>query len=344
MLFRSEGAARVLSAYPPRTVRAFFARIGLETVEEDEGRVYPASLQAASVLDALRLAIPHYGGTLRTGARVVDIRPAKRGGFSITLEDGTALNAEKTLIAAGGLAAPKLGGCADGARLLEALGHTSTPRFSSIAALKTDSRLTRSVKGQRLRGTIAVTVDGETARAESGEILFGEDALSGIASMQLARCCQEALRRGRKPVAYIRAADMDFNRFALRASTLEDYPLENLLTGLVPKRIGMELVKRAGLDLHASVSSLTRKALKTLWTTVSDWTFPIVGVAGYEQAQVMAGGVRLDEFRLETMESRRVPGLYAAGEVLDVDGDCGGYNLQWAWASGLVAANGMHNA
>jgi len=335
-------ARPVLDRWPPDRIRGFFAKLGLETVEEAEGRVYPVSRQAASVLDALRLTIPLHGGEITTDARVQSIRrPAGGNGWALTLASGETVTASKVLIAAGGQAAPKLGGCADGVKLLKSLGHRAGKCFPAIAALRTDPARVRALKGQRVHGAVSLCADGRTLRKEAGEILFGDGTLSGIAAMQCARAAQEALMEGGQPQAVLCLTDMPYEAFVGRARLLKGHLMEDVLTGLLPKRVGMEIVKAAGIDLHATAETLDERQLKKLYETVTKWRFPVTGVHGYDQAQVTAGGIRLSGFDTDTMQSRLAPGVFAAGEVLDIDGDCGGFNLRWAWASALTAAEGM---
>ena len=337
-------AARTLALCPPGRVLRFFESLGVPARVDGEGRAYPMSGQAASVLDALRLSAAERGAELRTDSAVERVARG-RGGFAVSVAGaGEPLRARTVLIAAGGLAAPKLGACGDGFRLLEALGHRSTRRSPALSPLRTAPGAVRALKGQRVECAVCLEVDGRAVRSERGEVLFGDDRLSGIASMQLARGAGEAFRAGRSVCAALDLMpDVKDARALLadRAARLPKRANEDLLTGIVPKRVGMELIKAAGLSLAAPAGGLSGPELGALARLMKRWRFPLTGVEGFEQAQVTAGGVELREFDPETMGSRRVPGLYAAGEVLNVDGDCGGYNLQWAWASALVAADAV---
>jgi predicted Rossmann fold flavoprotein len=227
--------------------------------------------------------------------------------------------------------------------MLEANGHTSVAKFPAIAALKTPPEAVRALKGQRAECAIALQCEGKTLREERGEILFAETGVSGIASMQLARACGEALKAGKKCAVRMNLlGDADaFDMLCDRVEKLPKRAMEDFLNGIVSKRVGMALVKLAGVEMTQPAESLKTKELRALADVLTGWTIPVTGVQGFEQAQVTAGGISLKDFDWDTMESKRVPGLYAAGEVLDVDGDCGGFNLQWAWASALIAAKAM---
>ncbi len=339
----SAAAARAaLRAWPPKKIMALFDRLGIPCVADEEGRVYPASRQAASVLDALRLGCDEAGVETRTAFPVSRLARVD-GGFEARTEDGRSALARCALVCAGGLAAPKLGACGDGYRLLEGFGHAVTPRFPAVAALRTPPEAVRALKGIRAEGEIALLKDGAPVRVEAGELLFAETGVSGIAAMQLARQANEILRAGGRC-----AVRLDFmpgedvgEALALRAERLPRRSLEDFLNGIVPRRLGQALAKAAGLALSLTASALTPAQIAALSETVGGWTLPVIGTQGFDQAQVTAGGVSLGEFDVRCMQSLRAPGLFAAGEVLDVDGDCGGFNLQWAWSSALMAAEGI---
>ena len=331
-----------LRAWPPKKVLEIFEGLGIPCSADDEGRVYPLSRQAASVLDALRLGCDENGAETLTGFAVTGLSRDGRA-FTAVAADGRRVRGRTALVCAGGLAAPKLGACGDGHRLLEALGHAVTPRFPAIAALKTPPEAVRGLKGLRAEVSLALLVDGQAVREEAGELLLTDYGLSGIAAMQLARSANEALRAGRRCAARIDFAPGRDARALLEArrDSLPRRAMEDFLNGIVPRRLGQTLARAAGLELSLPAARLDAARLGALAAVLSGWTLPVTGTQGFDQAQVTAGGASLKDFDLRTLESLRVPGLYAAGEVLDVDGDCGGYNLHWAWASALTAAAGI---
>ena len=336
-----QAAQAALRAWPPKKVMAFFDALGMPCVADEAGRVYPMSGQAASVLDALRLGCDEAGVETRTDFRVTALRRVE-GGFEALGEEGTA-SGRCALVCTGGLAAPKLGACGDGYRLLEGFGHEIAPRFAAIAALRTDPGAVRGLKGIRAQGEVALLSEGETLRVERGEVLFSEDGLSGIAAMQLARQANEALRSGRRCAArlsFVPDADAEA-LLRTRAAALPLRAAGEFLNGIVPRRLGQVLARTAGLESEQPAGALTAKQLAALAARLGGWTLPVRGVRDFDQAQVTAGGASLKDFDVRCLRSLKVPGLYAAGEVLDVDGDCGGFNLQWAWSSALMAADGI---
>ena len=331
-----------LRAWPPKKVIAFFEGLGIPCVADEAKRVYPMSRQAASVLDALRLGCDEAGVETRTSFRVTALNPAE-GGFEALSEGGQRVCARCALVCTGGLAAPKLGARGDGYALLERLGHTIAPRFPAIAALITPPGPVHGLKGIRAEAEVALRCGNETVRTERGEVLFAESGVSGIAAMQLARAVNVALSVG-KPCAVRLNFAPDLDAPALlrrRVKDLPKRPLEDFLNGIVPRRLGQTLVKAAGLPLNAAAGGLTAQQVEALAGVLSGWTLPVTGTQGYDQAQVTGGGASLKGFDVRRMASLGVKGLFAAGEVLDVDGDCGGFNLQWAWSSALLAAEGI---
>ena len=334
-----QAVQHALKRFPPSAVEAVFDALGIPCDADPEGRVYPASRQAASVLDALRLFCDENGVATLTDFDVTALNRTSDG-FEAVAADSRRAAGRCALICAGGLAAPKLGATGDGCRLLETFGHKITPRFPAIAPLKTPPEPIRGLKGIRAEGTITL-LDGDTPiRIETGEILFTDTGVSGIAAMQLARQANECLRAGRP--CKVRLDLLPENcSLEQRAKNLPKRPMEDFLNGIVAKRLGQTLVKAAGLELTRPASTLTRRELTRLHDLLAGWTLPVTATAGFDQAQVTAGGASLKDFDARTLQSLRASGLYAAGETLDVDGDCGGYNLQWAWSSALLAAESI---
>lgn len=334
-----QAAKAALEAWPPRRVEALFLKLGIPCVADGEGRVYPMSRQAASVLDALRLSCDERGVDTLTDFEVTALE-VQGGRFCARARDGRQVSGRCALVSTGGLAAPKLGASGIGYRLLERLGHRSTPRCPAIAPLKTPPEAVRGLKGIRAESTIALLADGRTVRRERGEILFTESGLSGIAAMQLAGAVNAALRQRQSCQCLITLMPEAMD-LAARARDLPRRPMEDFLNGILPRRLGQMLVRAAGIDATRPAGRLSPAEIQALARRLTGWALPVTGTLGYEQAQVTSGGIDLDDFDRHTLQSRLVPGLFAAGEVLNVDGDCGGFNLQWAWSSAMMAAEGM---
>ena len=330
-------AAPALDAFPPRAVLDFFRGLGLVTVEEYGGRVYPLSDSANSVLDVLRFHLDARGVELKAAEPVREVKREKQGFTVVT--DSERLHADKLIVACGGAAGARLGGVSDGYELLKMLGHKRTALYPSLVQLVTAPEYPRALKGVRADCALRLYA-GESLLAESsGELQFIETGVSGPAVFDLSR----AAATGGKGL--ILAADFlkDYDEASLlallkqRRATLPGLPAGDMLTGIVHNRLGKMLVKYAALNANTLLRELDDGALKKLVGACKDFRLPVQGTEGFDKAQVTAGGVKTSGFNPETLESWFVPGLFACGEVLDIDGDCGGYNLQWAWASGRLA-------
>ena len=328
-----------LSAFSPADAVAFFETIGVPCTADEEGRVYPMGNQAAGVLDALRLYVSEKGGEIRCDFDAVKLNSTKWG-WKIDAASGESLRCDFVLIACGGTAAPKIGGGSGGYRLLEQLGHKITPKFPAIAPLKTDADAVRALKGIRAECALELCDRGQVLKAEKGEVLFGDGSVSGICAMQLARTVNRRMHKGGKCSLKINfAGNLAAGFVAARAKQLPERTMEDFFAGMLPKRLGQVLIKAAGVNpLSLKACELDKGQLSAIEETVTGWMLPILGTLGFDQAQVTSGGAEIHAFDENTLESRLAGGVFAAGEVLDVDGDCGGFNLQWAWSSAYLCA------
>ena len=330
-------AAPALDAFPPQAVLDFFHSLGLVTVEEYGGRVYPLSDSANSVLDVLRFHLEAKGVELKAAEPARELKREKQGFTIVT--DLERFHADKLIIACGGAAGAKLGGVSDGYELLKALGHRRTALYPSLVQLVTAPEYPRALKGVRADCSLRLYA-GDSVLAESGgELQFIETGVSGPAVFDLSRA---AATNGKDLVLsadflrdYSEAAVLDL--LSRRREALPDLPASDMLTGIVHNRLGKMLIKYAGLNAAVPLRELNERTLEKLVKACKDFRLPVQGTEGFDKAQVTAGGVKTSGFNPETLESWFVPGLFVCGEVLDIDGDCGGYNLQWAWASGRLA-------
>ncbi len=302
----------------------FFRQLGLVTVTEPGGRVYPLSNAAASVLDVLRFALEQQENIrVRTGCVIRQLKH-RDGQFQARTEEGDVITARRCILAAGGAAGAKLGGGMDGYQLARQLGHHRTVLYPSLVQVCTDPTYPRGLKGVKAQAALTLTREGETLTAGQGEVLFTEYGVSGPAVFDLSR---QAATGG--------------DGLTLHLDFLPGWSREDTLTWLRSQRTALSR-QEAGALLTGSVHPRLGRMLEALCRQVREFTLPVTGTCGFDQAQVTAGGLRTGEFDPRTMESRLVPGFYACGEVLDIDGDCGGFNLQWAWASGRLAGRLLH--
>lgn len=316
----------------------FFASMGLLCEEEEEGRIYPMSRQAASVLDTLRFEAERLGVVLRCDTRVEAVQTrADKPGYFIN----ASMFADAVILTCGGKASPQHGSDGSGYGLLRALHIPVTEVLPSLVQITTEPGRVKALKGMRVHAEISLSAGRETLVSERGEIQFTEFGLSGIAAMQLSRFVSREKGRQLEAVldllpAFSRNQAADY--LAGRVRQNPSLAAEHLLTGLLPKRVGQVLLKQAGVDpLSRPVGSLRQAELAAVAGLLKGWRFPAAGTRGFSAAQVTIGGARRSAFRPDTMEALPLPGFYAAGEVLDVDAGCGGFNLQWAWSSGRLA-------
>ena len=331
-------AESAIGAFPPEKTLQWFQSLGLFTVAEESGKVYPYSDQANSVVDVLRLALEKSNIQLLTGFEVQKIRKTEEG-FSVSNGTETVF-CDKLIIACGGLAGSKLGGSMSGYKLLGKLGHKATRLRPALVQIKTDWDGVVALKGVRANCGAQILRDGEVFAQSTGEVQFTEYGLSGPVIFEISRdvcqgggswiCRLDFLPQYGEEVLYL--------ELCRRKET--NLTVEDLLTGILHNRLGRVLAKAAGIKGNRLVSDLSDRELQEVCRTVKAFDVTLTEPLGMDSAQVTAGGVLTDGFFPDTMESRLVPGLYACGEVLDIDGDCGGYNLQWAWSSGRCA--GLH--
>ena len=334
-----------LFRFGPEDTIAWFASLGLVTRTEPSGRVYPLSDTASSVVDALRLALEARGGQVICGLPVA--RAEKRGGrFLLHGPLGERFEADRLIVACGGAAGARVGGVRSGYDLLRAFGHTVTDLRPALVQLKCDNTWTRSLKGVRTQAEVTLERDGAILAASSGEVQFTDYGLTGPAIYDISRAASTA--EGPATVCLRLLPELHkvdiINYMIAKRDNFPDYKAENLLSGALHNSIARVVLRRAQIPLDARLWALSDAALEQTAAVLERYELPLAGTLGFEEAQVTAGGARTGEFDPETMASRLVPGLYACGEVLDVDGDCGGFNLQWAWSSGRMAglaAGGM---
>ena len=335
--YHGEDAAFVkqaLAAFDPDAVRDWFRQMGLFTVAEDSGRVYPYSDQANSVVDVLRLALCKPNIQLLTGFEVQKIR-REESGFSVSGAEQT-IRCDKLIVACGGLAGTKLGGSMSGYKLLGKMGHKSTRLRPTLVQLKCGWDGVISLKGVRANCYVEILRDGEVFSRSRGELQFTEYGLSGPVIFEVSRDACYGSGSWSAKLDFLPDYEEADLAAELERRRQTELPEEELLTGILHNRLGRVLTRAAGVK-NKKLKELSDYELQQVCGAVKGFEIELTEPMGMDHAQVTAGGMRTEQFDPATMESRLVPGLYACGEVLDIDGDCGGYNLQWAWSSGRCA-------
>lgn len=322
-----------LALFPPEETLGWFRKMGLYTVAEPSGRVYPYSDQANSVVDILRFGLEREHIQVKLGFEVERVRRTSDG-FQIESREER-VSCQKLIVACGGLAGSKLGGGLGGYRILKSLGHSSTKLRPSLVQLKSDWKGCVGLKGVRANCRAQILRDGSVFAESTGEIQFTEYGLSGPVIFEISRdVCQG---KGKWQCRLDFLPEMEDKELEALLSCRRGIPASELLTGILHNRLGRVIVQWAGIRGNEDVDTVSPEQLGELCRRVKSFDISLTEPMGMDAAQVTAGGMDTREFNPETMESCLVPGLYACGEVLDIDGDCGGYNLQWAWSSGRLA-------
>jgi predicted Rossmann fold flavoprotein len=326
-----------LSRFGYDEARSFFESIGVDFVAEGN-RVYPASLQAASVVDALRFECDRLGVSTHLSCKIKEI---KKGAEFTLLSDSDKFSA-KTVIIASGLfsGGEKIGSDGSIFRLLKDMGISSVKATPSLVQLKTETDFVKQLKGIKVVAKATLLCGGKALAENTDEVLFCDYGLSGPAILQISR---DSARDDRKYEVSLdlypeKSANELTNQLIKRAELLRERSLEDFFTGMLNKRLGQVLLKYCGFKLSDSVFGLSETDFEKIAKALKDFRFKITSNTGFLNSQVTAGGLKTSEFDSETMMSKKIKGLFAAGEILDIDGDCGGFNLAFAWASGHLAA------
>lgn len=316
----------------------FFQSMGLYCRQESNGRLYPYSNQAATVLDALRFTVEQAGVLICSSCAVTALH-RKKNYFEVDSQKGK-IAAKAVIVATGGLAAPKTG--SDGAALtwLFDLGHCFSNCKPALVPFYTDPCLVHPLKGVRISAKVSAWSEQKKLLAEDiGEVQFTERTLSGICVMNLSACCTQE-----EPTEISLCLLPELSEDQLKSLLWEIYAsraawkLEDWLTGLFPKKVSMQLIRTSGIALSfdTPVYHVMPSQLEQLAKICQTWRFPVISRGSWQEAQVTSGGIPANEVDV-LLQSQKNKGLFFAGEILDLHGNCGGYNLNWAWQSGQYA-------
>ncbi len=324
--------------YSPQKIKEFFVSLGLLCYTDSCGRVYPESNTASSVVDALRFELERLKIDIYCDTAVTDIKHKKD--FVINGE----YVCKKLIIAAGGKSSPSQGSDGSGYALAKSLGHSITKLFPALVPLCASPEITKPMKGVRVRN-VTLTLKGDKKIAQtSGEILFTDYGLSGIAAMELASDAQKYIDSvKRNPFTNVDfMPDMSYDElvdYLLNLNKIKGFTnIDNLLTGFLPKAVGIAICKACKLyKSDKLISELDVKDIRKIAEKTKNFPLEVTGAKDFKDSQVTSGGIKTSEIDCKTMKSRICRNLYFAGEIIDVDGGCGGFNLQWAWSSGMLA-------
>ena len=328
----------ILNRFTPQDTMDFFNELGIICNEENRGKVYPLSGQASSVVDALRFEAERLGIKIETEFYV---RKIEKDGFKFRIysEDRKKIEAGRVILAAGGQSYPELGSNGSGFELAKELGHSVTRLSPSIVQLKTEKHQVKGLQG--IKTDVAVTAYGDNKKicTYNGELLFTDYGISGNVVFNIS-FVMPLYKNVEFEIDFMEKFDYNelYEILKERKRILSHLTMENYFNGMINKKLGQFLSKVSGIEkLSKPVKDLNDSDIRKLCTVLKKYRVKILETTGFKNAQVTAGGVSLDEVNTEILESKIVKGLYFSGEVLDVYGECGGFNLQWAWASGHIA-------
>ena len=341
--YHGDGAGDLINIlfekYDPWYVIDFFNSLGLFTYADGEGRVYPRSNLASSVLDVLRLELRRLGVEEICGSAVTEIRRAGKG-YELIASDGR-ITAQKVVISVGGCA-DYAGRPSPSAALSDRLGLPRSSFAPALCPVKVDSDMIKPLKGVRVNSAVSLIHKGKAIRSERGELQFADGALSGICVFDLARYAN-TLGDCRLSVDLLPELSREQTEGELRRliSLRGNCPASELFVGVFHKNIAQATLKQCGVGQSTLCKDISDKEINSLTDHIKDWRFTVIPRRDFRNAQVTAGGVLLSAVDPRTLESKRHKGVYITGEALDVDGDCGGCNLQFAWASGMLAGDSL---
>ncbi|MGL4363119.1 MAG: NAD(P)/FAD-dependent oxidoreductase [Cellulosilyticaceae bacterium] len=331
----------VIEQFDDKKTMDFFRELGIVPFIE-KGKVYPSSEQASSVLDVLRFELTKLNIKIIVEQKIDYVKSCKKG-FEVINSVGEKWFFEKVILATGGMAAPQLGCDDTGYKIAKSLGHNIHPAFPTLVHITSPTSYCKMMQGIRVKGVTSIWVNNKKQREENGEVLFTEDGLSGPPIFQLSRIAAESCNMGKKCEIKIdlfpKQTEEDLiSMFYERIAQNMDKTIEEIFVGWLHKKVVIPVIKQAAVGSPVAPSAnLEYDMLVELAKAMKNLKFEVTGTRGFKFAQATAGGVAIDEIDLKTMESVKHKGLYLIGELLDVDGDCGGYNLQWAWSTGFLA-------
>ena len=330
---------KILRSWPLAEQRAFFeTELGMRMVlEEETGKLFPESQKARDVRDGLVDAVHAAGARIWFGARVTRLRPTAES-WEIEIEGAPQLGARAVIVATGGLSVPATGSDGVGLSLMRELGHEVHPTYPALTPLTADPHPHAGLAG--VSGTVTLTAPGSRpALQTTGGFLVTHRGWSGPTVLDASHLTVRGRRDGGRQELLVSWTSLPGAEWdaRLKAGT---GTVRTTLTSHIPRRLADHLLAEAGVDSHTLLSQLRKEQRRAVVEAVTAYRLPWTGNEGYKKAEVTGGGVALHEIDPRTMESRKAPGLFLCGEILDAFGPIGGHNFLWAWATGRAAGRG----
>lgn len=338
-----------LNKFTVEDTKSMFLSLGLPLTELENGKMYPKSLQASSVIDIFRMALDDRNIPLYSNCKINSIIKNKNFTLYTNNEEFKNFSCNNVILSCGGKSANKTGSDGSGYKLGKSLGHSIISTLPGIVQLKLDYPYLKALSGIKFDGSVSVLVNDKVIRTDTGEVLFTDYGISGPPILQLSSYVSKALSNGSKVTIrldmfpYESKEDIE-NFFATHFSIFNYREISSALIGVINKKLISTILKDVQInDIHLPCSNIDWKYINNLIDKFKQWDFNCIDTNGFPNAQVTVGGINTSEVDNLTLESKLVKDLYFCGEVLDVHGDCGGFNLQWAWSSGYLAAKSAAN-
>lgn len=343
----------IFKIYTKDKVLEFFHSLGLLTKTDSEGRVYPFSGQASSVLDVLRLECKKLNISEVCNFDTENI--SLKGNKFILKSCEFEVISKNLIFSTGGAAFFNYKYFEKIYSFLNKLGHTYKTFFPALVSIKTNSGFETSLKGIRSRAKVKFLADNILIKEELGEVQFTDKGLSGICIFQISRLVSEFFYSKKVNGKFCKKIsisvdllpDLSLNKIiSLLSNRILNFKLEsieNLFAGIINKKFLIPILKTSGISYkNRKLNSICEDEVIKIAKTIKKFTFIPCGTMPFKNAQVMSGGVNFFEVKNSTLESLKVENMYITGELLNIDGDCGGYNLYWAWVSGMIAGNSVN--
>lgn len=339
-------AATALNRFTVEETILFFKKLGVYPKNKN-GWLYPYSEQAASVVAVLQMELTRLGVELCLSQQVHSVQKQNYG-FQVKT-DHLVFQTKLIILSGGGCASSKLGSNGSNYKIAESLGHSIIPVCPALVQLKCSGNFFKSCSGVRLEAEAALLINEKLVEKETGELLFTDYGVSGILILQLSGFASRALLKKMKvelSLDLFPSIPKNLLQEIIQERLMRDIhkTLEEIFIGLFPHKLTYALLKQMGVNPMLLSGKADAEFALHISNQMKDCRFSVIGTNGFENAQVTSGGVSTEEVVCETLESKLQKGLYFAGELLDIDGICGGYNLQWAWSSGAVAGKAAGGA
>lgn len=332
----------ILNNFSPTDTKNFFLSLGLPITELEKGKMYPNSFQASSVVDILKLSIEEKSIPIYTENKIISIIKQKNFKLSSSTES---FSCKKLVLACGGKSAVQTGSDGSGYKLSTSLGHKLVKPIPAIVQLKLNYPYLKALSGIKFNGNASIFINNKKVRKDFGEILFTDYGISGPPIIQLSRDASIGISNKqsveiRLDIMYDKTLDEVYDFLYSHLAVFSYRSISNALIGIINKKLIPVLLKDIGItDIHIPCDKIDWNLKDLLCRRLKEWTFKCTDTNGFNNAQLTCGGIDTTDVDEDTLQSKIIKDLYFCGEILDVNGDCGGFNLQWAWSSGYCVGS-----